>query len=119
MSQETRLAPRGLAVRRHPRGKPMNAREFLKTGDLTQAIAARAQQDVRERPLDAPNRMFVFELLCFAGQWDRATLQLDTLAELSGDSAAGDLALCRELLSAEVERERFLSCRPASQIFLR
>ncbi len=63
----------------------MNAREFVKTGDLTQAIAL-AKQDVRDRPLDAQHRMLLFELLCFAGQWDRATLQLDTLTELSGDS---------------------------------
>jgi type VI secretion system protein ImpE len=95
----------------------MNAREFLKTGDLTQAIA-RAQQDVRERPLDAQPRTFLFELLCFAGQWDRATLQLETLTELSGDAAARDLALCRELLSAEIERERFLSAGRPPRFFV-
>jgi type VI secretion system protein ImpE len=95
----------------------MNARELLKTGDLTQAIA-RAQQDVRERPLDAPNRMLLFELLCFAGQWDRAKLQLDTLVDLSDDSAARDVAQCRELLSAQIERERFLSAGTPPKFFI-
>jgi type VI secretion system protein ImpE len=95
----------------------MNAREFLKTGDLKQAIA-RAQQDVRERPLDAEHRMLLFELLCFAGQWDRATLQLDTLAELSDDSSARELALCRELYSAQVERDRFVSTGTRPRFFI-
>ena len=72
----------------------------------------------RERPLDAQHRMLLFELLCFAGQWDRATLQLDTLAELSADSAARDLALCRELYSAQVERERFLSAGRPPRFFI-
>ncbi len=85
----------------------MNARELLTTGNLTQAIE-QAQQDVRSRPLDSACRMLLFELLCFVGQWDRAALQLETLEQLA-DLAAGDLALCRELLSAQGERQRFLS----------
>jgi len=95
----------------------MNAREFLKNGDLTQAIE-QAQHDVRARPLDSRDRMFLFELLCFAGQWDRATRQLDTLEQLSADSAAGDLVLCRELLSAQEERERFLSAGKPPRFFI-
>jgi type VI secretion system protein ImpE len=95
----------------------MNAREFLTTGDLTHAIE-RAQQDVRARPLDSQDRMFLFELLCFAGQWDRATLQLDTLEQLSADRAAGDLVLCRELLSAQLERERFVSAGRPPRFFI-
>jgi type VI secretion system protein ImpE len=95
----------------------MNAREFLTTGDLAQAIE-RAQQDVRARPLDSQERMVLFELLCFAGQWDRAILQLDTLDQLSADSAAGDLVLCRELYSAQAERERFLSAGRPPRFFI-
>jgi type VI secretion system protein ImpE len=95
----------------------MNAREFIKTGDLAQAIA-RARQDVRERPLDAEHRMLLFELLCFAGQWDRATLQLDTLAELADDRSVRDLALCRDLYSAQVERERFLDAGTPPRFFI-
>jgi len=95
----------------------MNAREFLKNGDLTQAIE-QAQHDVRARPLDSRDRMFLFELLCFAGQWDRATGQLDTLTEFSADKAAGDLVLCRELLGAQVERERFLSAGKPPRFFI-
>ncbi len=95
----------------------MNAREFLTSGDLTQAIE-RAREDVRSRPLDPHERMFLFELLCFAGQWDRAAVQLDTLKQLSADATAGDLVLCRELLSAQVERERFLSAGRPPRFFI-
>jgi len=95
----------------------MNAREFLTTGNLTGAIE-QARQDVRDRPLDSQGRMFLFELLCFAGQWDRATRQLDTLTEFAADRVAGDLVLCRELLSAEVERARFLSAGSPPRFFI-
>jgi type VI secretion system protein ImpE len=95
----------------------MNATEFLKAGELVQAIE-RARQDLRSRPLDAHGRMLLFELLGFAGQWDRAKSQLDALAELTGDPAARDLGLCRELLGAEVERERFLTTGSAPRFFI-
>ncbi len=95
----------------------MNASEFLKAGDLTHAIE-RAQQDVRSRPLDPQSRMVLFELLCFAGQWDRAALQLDSLGHSSADPAAGDTALCRELLGAQVQRERFLSDGKPPRFFI-
>ncbi len=95
----------------------MNARELLTTGNLTQAIES-AQQEVRSRPLDTQDRMFLFELLCFAGQWDRAALQLDTLEQLADGSAASDLVLCRELLSAQGERQRFLSAGRPPRFFI-
>ncbi len=117
MNRETRLAPDGWAGRRGPGAEPMNARELVTSGDLTQAIE-RAQQDVRSLPLDSHARMFLFELLCFAGQWARAALQLDTLEQLSAGSAAGELVLCRELLSAQVERERFLSAGRPPRFFI-
>ena len=95
----------------------MNASEFLKAGDLTHAIE-RAQHDVRSRPLDPQSRMVLFELLCFAGQWDRAALQLDSLGNSPADPAAGDVGLCRELLGAQVERERFLSDGKPPRFFI-
>ena len=95
----------------------MNAMEFVKAGDLKQAIE-RARQDVRSRPLDPQSRMVLFELLCFAGQWDRAALQLDSLGHPSAEPAAGDAALCRELLAAQVERERFLSDGKPPRFFI-
>jgi type VI secretion system protein ImpE len=95
----------------------MDADEFLTAGDLKHATE-RAQHDVRSRPLDLRSRMFLFELLCFAGQWDRAALQLDALEHLSAESSARDSALCRELLNAQVERDRFLSDGKPPRFFI-
>jgi type VI secretion system protein ImpE len=95
----------------------MNARELVKAGDLAGAIE-QAQQAVRARPMGADDRMLLFELLCFAGQWNRASTQLDTLAELSADPAAGDLVLCRELLTAQIERERFMTAGNRPRFFI-
>ena len=35
--------------------------------------------EVRDNPTDAQRRAFLFELLCFAGQYDRAEKQLNVL----------------------------------------
>jgi type VI secretion system protein ImpE len=52
-------------------------------------------------------RTFLFELLCFAGEWDRADRQLDLLAEGGQEHLLGAL-LYRAAISAERARaERF------------
>ena len=53
----------------------------LKGGDPHAALA-RLQEDVRARPADAKLRVFLFQLLCVLGQWDRALNQLKVAAEL-------------------------------------
>jgi type VI secretion system protein ImpE len=58
----------------------MNAQELLQAGRLDEAIAALGAE-LREQPSDARRRMFLFELLCLAGNYDRAEKQLDILAE--------------------------------------
>jgi type VI secretion system protein ImpE len=62
--------------------------------------------------------MFLIELLGFSGQWERAARQLDALEQVSADPAATDLVLCRELLSAQLERERFLSAGVPPRFFI-
>ncbi len=95
----------------------MNASEFLKAGDLTHAIE-RTQQDVKSHPLDSQNRLRLFDLLCFAGRWDRAAMQLEALEHMSADSGTGELALCRDLLNAQFERERFLTDSKPPRFFI-
>lgn len=53
----------------------------LKAGD-PQAALARLQEDVRARPSDPKLRVFLFQLLCVLGQWDRALNQLKVASEL-------------------------------------
>jgi type VI secretion system protein ImpE len=65
-----------------------SARKLYEAGKLNDAIDALGAE-LRDNPSDAQRRTFLFELLCFAGQWDRADKQLDILAgmDLSGAPA--------------------------------
>jgi type VI secretion system protein ImpE len=57
------------------------AEQNLRTGDPVAALA-RLQEDVRARPSDAKLRIFLFQLLCVVGQWERALTQLKVASEL-------------------------------------
>jgi type VI secretion system protein ImpE len=61
------------------------AETLLKAGDVPGAIAA-LQAAVRSNAGDAKLRVFLFQLLCIQGQWDRALNQLNVCAEM--DAAA-------------------------------
>ena len=56
----------------------MQARQLFQAGQLDEAIEALGAE-VRDNPTDAQRRAFLFELLCFAGQYDRAEKQLSVL----------------------------------------
>ncbi len=77
----------------------MNATELYQAGQLDEAIDALGAA-LRENPSDARRRTFLFELLCFAGRWDRAEKQLDVLAAEDHDAEMGAL-LYRGALHAE------------------
>jgi len=49
----------------------MRARELFQAGQLDAAIDALGVE-VRDNPTDTQRRTFLFELLCFAGQYGRA-----------------------------------------------
>jgi type VI secretion system protein ImpE len=57
------------------------AERHLKDGDPVAALA-RLQEDVRTRPADAKLRVFLFQLLCVLGQWERALNQLKVASEM-------------------------------------
>jgi type VI secretion system protein ImpE len=65
------------------------AEQYLKDGDPAAALAA-LQEQVRTRPSDAKLRVFLFQLLCVVGQWERALNQLKVASEL--DAAALGMA---------------------------
>lgn len=81
----------------------MTPLELYQKGDLTGAIQALGDE-LRSNPLDVKRRTFLFELLCFAGSYDRAEKQLDLLAGSSGQAAAGAL-MYRSALHAERTRQ--------------
>jgi type VI secretion system protein ImpE len=57
------------------------ARELIRTGDLAGALA-RLQSDIRSHPQDGKLRVFLFQLLCVMGQWQRALSQLEVASQL-------------------------------------
>ena len=62
-----------------------DADALLSAGDLDGARAALFER-ARSAPTDIPTRMFLFQLLAVAGEWDRARAQLETLAKLSPEA---------------------------------
>jgi hypothetical protein len=77
----------------------MTARELYHAGQLTAAIQA-LSGELRDNPTDMRRRTFLFELLCFAGEYDRAQKHLDVLATQGPDAATGAL-LYRAALNAD------------------
>lgn len=65
----------------------MEAEEALREGDLDAALAA-LQDRVRKNPSDAKLRVFLFQLLCLMGQWNRALTQLKVVGEIDASTLA-------------------------------
>jgi type VI secretion system protein ImpE len=80
----------------------MPARELYQSGQLNAAIQA-VVAELRDNPMDAKRRTFLFELLCFAGEYERADKHLEVLGQSSPDAATGAL-LYRAALAAERTR---------------
>jgi len=79
---------------------------LFQQGELTSALEA-ALAEVRQNPTDIPARLFLAELCCFTGDWERAEKQLDTLSKQTTD-AAMLIALFRQLLRGEVTRHQVM-----------
>ena len=78
--------------------------EVLALNDLPRAIGSLSEQ-LRDSPGDQRLRTFLFELLCFSGDLDRAALQLDVLAQTSADRDAA-VQRYRNVLAAEKRRRQ-------------
>jgi type VI secretion system protein ImpE len=82
----------------------MTATDLFQAGRLDEAVLALGVE-LRRDPTDSKRRTFLFELLCFGGDYDRAEKQLDILADSSHEAAMGSL-LYRSALQAERTRRR-------------
>jgi type VI secretion system protein ImpE len=88
----------------------MNAEQYYQDGRLEEAIEVLGST-LRSNPTDVRARTFLFELLCFAGSYDRAEKQLDIIADSSKEAGMGAL-LYRSALHGERERQEiFRSAR--------
>lgn len=85
----------------------MTAKELLDAGELSAAIA-QLNQEVRAHPTDTHRRTFLFELLCFAGEYARAERQLDVLGQQSAIAEVG-IQVYRNILTAEKARQRLFA----------
>ena len=81
----------------------ITAEELVAAGDPHGALEL-LQRRVRERAADAKLRVFLFQLLCVLGQWQRAATQLEVCGEL--DAATLPMVdTYREALKCELVRE--------------
>jgi len=83
----------------------MSPQELVRSGKLAEAIQS-LNAEVRDHPADVRRRTFLFELLCFAGQYDRAEKQLNLLSQAGADAELGAL-LYRSAIVAEKKRQAF------------
>ena len=81
----------------------MDAQELFRAGRLADALKA-LSAEVRDNPTDGRRRTFLFELLCFAGEFERADKQLEVLGQAGPSSELGVL-LYRSALYAERQRQ--------------
>ena len=80
------------------------AKELFRSGELSAAIN-QLITEVKARPTDTSARIFLFELLCFAGELDRAERQLDVIATQGAQTELGVMGY-RNCLKVERERRK-------------
>ena len=94
----------------------MTPTELFQAGRLEETINA-VSAEMKTNPTDVRRRTFLFELLCFGGDYDRAEKQLALLADQNKEAALGSLVY-RGAMNAEKTRtemfqeERFPSIQP-------
>lgn len=85
----------------------MDPKQCFEAGDLAGAIQT-VTAEVKVRPTDAVARTFLFELLCFAGELDRAQRQLDAIGHQDAQ-AEWPAQVYSNLLHAERSRRRLFA----------
>jgi len=78
------------------------AEEKIRAGDVAGALDA-LKDAIRNDPADASKRVFLFQLMCVLGQWDKAVTQLNVASDL--DPETGVMAqVAHAAIGAEVFR---------------
>lgn len=80
----------------------IDADDLLRDGDLDGARTALVEI-VRAQPQDERARMFLFQLFAIIGEWQKARLQLTTLAQLSPEAQMLSVAY-GQAIDAEIQR---------------
>ncbi len=93
----------------------MTPEDHLKAGDPAGALDALTAL-VKAKPGDGKLRIFLFQLLCVLGQWDRAIRQLKVCGEISAEALQMAQAY-REAIICEVYREKVFAGTKAPLVF--
>lgn len=81
-----------------------NPDEMLRAGDLAGARSALIDR-IKRAPDDQESRMFLFQLQCVLGEWEKAKAQLRLLAQMSPEAQMLSVAY-NMAIEAEIEREK-------------
>lgn len=93
----------------------MDPHKQLRDGDVTAALDT-VQEQVRADPSDAKHRVFLFQLLCVLGQWDRALTQLNVAGDIDA-ATLGMAQVYREALANEALRVEVFAGHKTPLIF--
>ena len=85
---------------------PVNPKELFKAGKVREAAKVLTDY-LRERPSDTAQRTFLFELLCFAGEYARAEKQLAVLSNGSVEKETGAIVYYAALHAEKTRHELF------------
>ena len=80
---------------------PADVKELLQQGKVQETIQTLTQY-LREHPADTARRTFLFELLCFAGEYARAEKQLAVLASGSPEKETGSVVYYAALMPKRI-----------------
>jgi type VI secretion system protein ImpE len=85
----------------------VNPKELFQAGKVREAITALTAY-VRDHPADVTQRTFLFELLCFSGEFQRAERQLAVLGSGSADRETGAIVYYAALHAEKTRHDLFL-----------
>ncbi len=84
----------------------MNAEQLVRAGKLEDAIQDLVTH-LRDNPGDQKNRIFLFELLCFNGEYDRADKHLAIVSQGTKEAQVGALLYHGAIHAERLRREMF------------
>jgi type VI secretion system protein ImpE len=91
------------------------AERAAREGDLAAALN-NLQEQIRKAPANAELRVFLFQLLCVMGQWERALTQLNVAADLDAKALAM-AQMYREAIRCELLRAEVFAGKKSPVVF--
>ena len=99
-----------------PDSPSVSARDLLRGGELQPAIEA-LRAEIRKAPGEVRHRIYLFQLLCVLGDWDKALAQLDVVAKLDAAGTAAMVQTYQTAIACERLRADIHAGRRAPMLF--